>query len=133
MHRPTPGQYRTVSTAGERFGAFVPALLPPVPSPEWSPALRSRFDDALVALGRLDAVSALLPNAALVFCSFMRMEAALASQIEARNHHWRTCCFTRSTSTPGCRSTMHTKSVITSRRWSMASAGCAAAFQSACT
>lgn len=82
MHRPSPGQYRTVSTAGEPVRAFVPAALPPTPPLEWSPALRRRFDDALVALGRLDAVSALLPNAALVLYSFVRKEAVLSSQIE---------------------------------------------------
>lgn len=82
MHRPPPGHYRTVATAGEAFQAFVPASLPPTPPVEWSPALRRRFDDALVALGRLDAVSSLLPNAALVLYSFVRKEAVLSSQIE---------------------------------------------------
>lgn len=82
MHRPPPGQYRTVSTTGESFRAFVPAPLPPAPPVEWTPELRRRFDDALVALGRLDAVSALLPNAALVLYSFVRKEAVLSSQIE---------------------------------------------------
>lgn len=82
MHRPPPGQYRTVAAAGESFRAFVPSPLPPVPPIAWSPGLRRRFDDALVALGRLDAVSALLPNAALVLYSFVRKEAVLSSQIE---------------------------------------------------
>lgn len=82
MHRPAPGQYRTVTAGGEPFRAFVPAPLPPVPPVEWSPALRRSFDDALVALGRLDAVSALLPNAALLLYSFVRKEAVLSSQIE---------------------------------------------------
>lgn len=82
MHRQPPGQYRAVSTADEPFRAFVPAPLPPDPPLDWSPALRRRFDDALVALGRLDAVSALLPNAALVLYSFVRKEAVLSSQIE---------------------------------------------------
>jgi len=82
MRRPPPGEYRTVSTAGEPVRAFVPAALPPIPSIDWSPALRRRFDDALVALGRLDAVSTLLPNAALVLYSFIRKEAVLSSQIE---------------------------------------------------
>ena len=82
MHRPPPGQYRMVATAGEAFQAFVPAPLPPAPPVEWSPELRRRFDDALVALGRLDAVSSLLPNAALLLYSFVRKEAVLSSQIE---------------------------------------------------
>ncbi len=82
MHRPPPGEYRTVSTAEEPFQAFVPAPLPPRPPVEWTPALRRGFDDALVALGRLDAVTALLPNAALLLYSFVRKEAVLSSQIE---------------------------------------------------
>lgn len=82
MRRPPPGHSVTVSTLGEPFSAFVPAPLPPKPPLEWSAALRSRFDSALVALGRLDAVSALLPNAELLLYSFVRKEAVLSSQIE---------------------------------------------------
>ncbi len=82
MHRRATGQYRTVSTASERFRAFVPTPLPPNPPLVWSPALRRRFDDALLALGRLDAVTALLPNASLLLYSFVRKEAVLSSQIE---------------------------------------------------
>lgn len=63
MRRRATGQYRIISAASERFRAFVPMPmpLPPKPAPVWSPALRRRFDDALLALGRLDAVTALLP------------------------------------------------------------------------
>lgn len=82
MHRTPPGRTITVSTQGEPFQAFVPAPLPPMPPVQWDPALRRRFDDALVALGRLDAVSTMLPNAALVLYSFVRKEAVLSSQIE---------------------------------------------------
>jgi Fic family protein len=82
VHRPPPGRYVAVSTAGEAFKAFVPAPLPPEPAVVWSPGLRRRFDSALVALGRLDAVTALLPNAALLLYSFVRKEAVLSSQIE---------------------------------------------------
>ena len=82
MRRPPPGHNITVSTQGEAFQAFVPAPLPPQPPLQWSGALRRRFDDALVALGRLDAVSSMLPNAELVLYSFVRKEAVLSSQIE---------------------------------------------------
>jgi Fic family protein len=82
MHRPPPGHYVTITTAGERFRAFVPTPLPPEPPIVWSAALRRRFDAALVALGRLDAVTSLLPNAALLLYSFVRKEAVLSSQIE---------------------------------------------------
>jgi len=82
MHRPAPGHYVRVTSAGEPFQAFVPAPLPPTPPVVWSDALRRRFDAALVALGRLDAVTTLLPNAALLLYSFVRKEAVLSSQIE---------------------------------------------------
>lgn len=82
MRRPPPGHYVDVATAGERFKAFVPAPLPPNPPLNWSGALRRRFDDALVALGRLDALAAHLPNSALLLYSFVRKEAVLSSQIE---------------------------------------------------
>jgi hypothetical protein len=49
MHRPVPGRYVPVTTAGEPFLPFVPAPLPPEPPVEWSAALRKRFDAALVA------------------------------------------------------------------------------------
>jgi len=82
MRRRATGQYRTISAASERFRAFVPLPLPPKPPLVWSPGLRRRFDDALLALGRLDAVTALLPNASLLLYSFVRKEAVLSSQIE---------------------------------------------------
>lgn len=82
MHRSPPGRYVKVTTTSEPFQAFVPAPLPPQPAVAWSGALRRRFDAALVALGRLDAVTSMLPNAALLLYSFVRKEAVLSSQIE---------------------------------------------------
>lgn len=82
MKRALQGKYLKVTTAGEAVRAFVPAPLPPRPAIEWSPALRSRFDAALLALGRLDGVARLLPNASLLIYSFVRKEAVLSSMIE---------------------------------------------------
>ena len=82
MRRPSPGHYVRLAAGDEPFQAFVPAPLPPMPPVQWSAALRQRFDDALVALGRLDAVATLLPSASLLLYSFVRKEAVLSSQIE---------------------------------------------------
>lgn len=82
MKRLTQGRYLQVATAGESFKAFVPAPLPPAPPIHWSTALHARFDAALLALGRLDAVTDQLPNASLVLYSFVRKEAVLSSMIE---------------------------------------------------
>lgn len=82
MNRKLQGQYVKVATAGEAFKAFVPTPLPPRPAIDRTSALRGRFDAALLALGRLDAVTDLLPNAALLLTSFVRKEAVLSSMIE---------------------------------------------------
>lgn len=82
MKRPLQGRYVQIATAGEAFKAFVPAALPPRPAIDWTPALRARFEAAMLALGRLDAVTDLLPNASLLLYAFVRKEAVLSSMIE---------------------------------------------------
>jgi Fic family protein len=67
---------------GERVQAFVPSPLPPEPPLVWSPELRERFDQSLLALGRLDSVSILLPDTSLFLYMYIRKEAVLSSQIE---------------------------------------------------
>jgi hypothetical protein len=70
------------SAAGEPVRCFVPAPLPPRPALVLDSGLRDRMDDALLALGRLDSVSALLPDPALFLYLYVRKEAVLSSQIE---------------------------------------------------
>ena len=82
MRRQLQGRYVTVSKAGEKVQAFVPAPLPPRPPIDWEPELRSKFDRALLALGRLDSVSTLLPDTALFLFMYVRKEAVLSSMIE---------------------------------------------------
>ncbi|MCF8130590.1 MAG: Fic family protein [Deltaproteobacteria bacterium] len=82
MRRELQGRYVTVSTVGEKAQAFVPAPLPPRPPIDWTPKLRSKFDQALLALGRLDSVSTLLPDTSLFLCMYVRKEAVLSSMIE---------------------------------------------------
>jgi Fic family protein len=82
MRRDLQGHYVTVSTVGEKAHAFVPAPLPPHPAIDWTPELRSKFDQALLALGRLDSVSTLLPDTSLLLYMYVRKEAVLSSMIE---------------------------------------------------
>lgn len=82
MKRPLQGYYVTVSTVGEKVKAFVPYPLPPKPPIEWSPKLREKYDQALIALGRLDSASLLLPDSMLFLYSYIRKEAVLSSMIE---------------------------------------------------
>ena len=82
MKRKLQGKYVPISTVGERAHAFVPAPLPPCPPIDWTPQLHSKFDQALLALGRLDSVTTLLPETALFLYMYVRKEAVLSSMIE---------------------------------------------------
>ena len=82
MKRELQGRYATISTAGEKAQAFVPAPLPPRPPIDWTPELRSKFDQAWLSLGRLDSVSTLLPDTSLFLYMYVRKEAVLSSMIE---------------------------------------------------
>jgi Fic family protein len=74
--------YKTTTTAGETVAAFVPKPLPPDPPIDWTSRLREAFDQALLALGRLDSVSQLLPDTSLFLNMYIRKEAVLSSMIE---------------------------------------------------
>ncbi len=83
MRRGPTGQLVTLSAVGgESVRAFVPEPLPPQPAVAPDPSLRDALDTALVALGRLDSVAALLPDTQLFLYSYVRREAVLSSQIE---------------------------------------------------
>ena len=82
MERGLQGDYVTISTVGERVQAFVPTPLPPEPPIDWNPDLRDKFDHALMALGRLDSTSTLLPDTLLFLHMYVRKEAVLSSMIE---------------------------------------------------
>ena len=72
----------TISTVGEKARAFVPAPLPPKPAIEWTPELRSKFDQAWLSIGRLDSISTFLPDISLFLYMYVRKEAVLSSMIE---------------------------------------------------
>lgn len=82
MKRELQDRYVTISTVGEKAQAFVPAPLPPRPPIDWTSELRNKFDQALLALGRLDSVSILLPDTSLFLYMYVRKEAVLSSMIE---------------------------------------------------
>ena len=69
-------------TGGERVRAFVPAPLPPDPPLDLSGARQRLLERALLACGRLDGVTALLPDPDLFLYAYVRREAVLSSQIE---------------------------------------------------
>jgi len=83
MKRAKTGRYVPISTiGGEAVRAFVPAPLPPRPALAIGGGLRRRLDEALLALGRLDSVTSLLPSPEIFLYMYVRREAVLSSQIE---------------------------------------------------
>jgi Fic family protein len=82
MKRSKTGTYEVTSVGGEAVRAFLPAPLPPAPPLAFEGALQQALEAAVLAVGRLDGVSTLLPDKSLFLYSYVRKEAVLSSQIE---------------------------------------------------
>lgn len=82
MRRESTGSYIIQTTLGEEVRAFLPRPLPPDPPIQWTAPLLKIHQSASTALGRLDGVTAFLPQPALFLYSYVRKEAVLSSQIE---------------------------------------------------
>lgn len=82
MERGTTGHYVASIAGGVKCQTFIPDPLPPKPPLQLSDKLQSRINLAMLALGRLDAISTLLPDAHLFLYSYVRKEAVMSSQIE---------------------------------------------------
>ena len=81
MRRDKTGEYEITNVGGELVQAFIPDALPPNPPLDLS-GLQDPLARAHLALGRLDALSRLLPDAEMFLYSYIRKEAVLSSQIE---------------------------------------------------
>ena len=82
MRRGQIGRYEPASAGGETVRAFVPLPLPPDPALVLDGPLQQALEAATLALGRLDAVSTLLPDDTVFLYAYVRKEAVLSSQIE---------------------------------------------------
>jgi Fic family protein len=82
MDRAPTGHFEPSVAAGIACKGFVPDPLPPQPALHINPALQERLDQAHLALGRLDSLTALQPDAQTFLYSYVRKEAVLSSQIE---------------------------------------------------
>src|SRR5436190_16680719 len=83
MKRGLTGHYVLISTAGgEEARAFIPHPLPPSPPIELDGELQELIQNAMFALGRLDGLAAMLPDAQIFLYAYVRKEAVLSSQIE---------------------------------------------------
>ena len=102
MQREEVGRYEETVAGGERVRAFVPAPLPPVPALDPAGALQQRLESAVLALGRLDGISPLLPDqTALLLYAYVRKEAVLSSQIEGTQSSLSDLLLFESEETPG--------------------------------
>ena len=82
MKRSATGTYEVTTVGGETVRAFIPPPLPPQPALDLGGPIQPLLERALLALGRLDSISALLPDTDLFLYSYVRKEAVLSSQIE---------------------------------------------------
>ncbi len=82
MRRKSTGTYEVTAAGGETVRAFIPEPLPPTVELNFRDGLHRPLEAATTALGRLDAVTELLPDAADFVYGYVRKEAVLSSQIE---------------------------------------------------
>ncbi len=82
VKRGATGTFQVSAGGGEEVRAFVPLPLPPTPTLDLGGDLQLLLEAAVLAVGRLDGVSALLPDKALFLYAYVRKEAVLSSQIE---------------------------------------------------
>src|SRR5437762_2287523 len=83
MKRGLTGHYVPIpSAARESARAFVPDPLPPSPALELDTEIQELIQNAMLALGRLDGLTTVLPDPQIFLYSYIRKEAVLSSQIE---------------------------------------------------
>jgi Fic family protein len=83
MNRGKQGEDIICTTASELYRAFVPFPLPPRPEIAGN---KTQYEKALLALGRLDSLSAFIPVPDLFLYFYVRKEAVLSSQIEGTQY-----------------------------------------------
>jgi Fic family protein len=81
MKRRSTGTWIQIN-GSEPYKVFVPDPLPPNPPVVLDTALQDLMEQTLLALGRLDSVTLMLPDAAIFLYSYIRKEAVLSAQIE---------------------------------------------------
>ena len=82
MERGPIGEFQITNTGDEPVRAFVPHHLPPNPPLQMDGRLNQALAEAMLALGRLDGISSLLPDPDRFLYAYVRKEAVLSSQIE---------------------------------------------------
>ncbi len=120
MQRGETRNHTVTSAGGEQVRAFTPSPLPPVPALSLEGGLQQAFEAAVLALGRLDGISALLPDRSLFLYAYVRKEAVLSSQIEGTQSSLSDLLLFELEEAPGCRLTMWSRSRTMWRHWNAA-------------
>ncbi|HBR69707.1 MAG TPA: cell filamentation protein Fic [Rhodospirillaceae bacterium] len=94
------GTYVSRSTTGETYKAYVPAPLPPVPPIDMDRLYKSA-DQAMKALGGVDALAKMLPDISLFLYMYVCKEALVSSQIEGTQSSLSDLLLFESDETPG--------------------------------
>ena len=101
MQRGETGKYQVRNYGDEMVHAFIPAPLPPYPPLSMDGDLQQLLERALIALGRLDSVTVLLPQPTLFIYAYIRKEAVLSSQIEGTQSSFSDLVMFESDEAPG--------------------------------
>ena len=105
MQRDSTGTYESTATGTETVRAFIPRPLPPAPRIRSRESLGSLLEEAATAVGRLDAVTELLPNPNVFVYGYVRKEAVLSSQIEGTQSSLADLMLHEAGGTPGIHAT----------------------------
>src|SRR5262245_9639116 len=97
----TTGQWVRVGQGDETFEAFVPSPLPPKPAPALTAKDHDLLERANRALGRLDGLTAMLPDTGLFIYAYLRKEALMSSQIEGTQSSFADLLLYESDQVPG--------------------------------
>jgi Fic family protein len=95
------GEHVRVGSGEDAHEAFVPAPLPPDPALLLTAADHDLIERANRALGRLDGMTALLPDTALFIYAYVRKEALVSSQIEGTQSSFSDLLLYESDQAPG--------------------------------
>ena len=116
MHRGEIGRYEVTRVENETVRAFVPNPLPPEPPLRMDGTLQQVLEQATLAVGRLDSVTALLPDPDIFIYSYVRKEAVLSGQIEGTRSTLSDCWRSSWDKRRPCREMTLRKFQTTSRR-----------------
>jgi Fic family protein len=94
------GSYVLYRTTGEMYKAYIPPKLPPQPPLEMDRLYQS-LDQAMRAVGSIDAFAKLVPDINLFLYMYVRKEALVSSQIEGTQSSLSDLLLFESDETPG--------------------------------